>query len=1283
MADVELQSDARTSLQDAVQFSFEKQQSDGHWVAEVSADVTFTSQYVMFKYAMGFDLSDADALRCWLLQDQEDDGSWSLAPNHPGNVSTTTEAYLALKILGLSPDDPAMQSARRFLIGNGGVAKVRFFTRFFLATFGLVPWSAIPQIPAELILMPASSPLNIYTLSSWARSTMIPVLIIRHHEPVYALPNGLSPDNDFLDEIWCDPSDKNIPFTPSLSSLLLELDVIQFGFTAADKILALLGGLKRSPLRKRSRRKCVEWLLEHQESAGDWAGFFPPMHGSVWALILEGYHRDHKRIQLGMEAIERLSITDARGKRIAPTVSPVWDTALMLSALCDAGNREDIRVRQASDWVKARQLLGPQGDWRVYSPNKQAGGWSFEYENTWYPDVDDTAVIVIALIKQDPYFIGSECISNAIKWILGMQGPDGGYGAFDYDNNKLWLHKIPFSDMDSLCDPSSADITGRVLECFGFLLSHRYGSWDQGLKLRVEASSERAMSYLFSEQEASGAFWGRWGNNYNYGTGNVLRGMVHFAHKNADVRKSVARAIQWFLSVQNTDGGWGEDLLSYSFPEMAGQGESTAAQTAWALLSLQPYRSNPDSAIEKGIRWLVTNQKVISEHGRSWPTDLYTATGFPKVLYLGYPYYHHLFPMMALKKYIAANNEADFEAIELPIHVVEPLNRPSILLMVIGSRGDIQVFLNIAKLLTASFGYRVRIATHPLHQSLVETAGMDFYSVGGSPEAFAKTFTENPNILLSAINGELGEMRRLFNTMIEKYWRSSIDNNPDINSAEKPQKLTQRPFLADTIVASLPTIAHIHCAEKLQIPLLLVSLQPVLPTGDFPHVFTLTKPRFSSGHLWNKLSYIIIELLNWLAFASYLNYLRVSAYGMRAVSWTWAAYDFWDMRIPHVCLWSPSVLPRPSGWDPHTTITGYTFDKGESFLPPKSLKNFLETDKPVLAIGFGSASIPDASRLMSVIFTAVGKIGARGVICSNRTRFKISIPVPDDIYLVEEIPHGWLLPRVQGFIHHGGAGHTAIGLKLGIPMLIIPFFLDQNFWAAKIQELQLGPPALDYRAMTSQMLASSLEDLVSHKYQGRCKEVASQICSQQDGADVTAETIARLQTSEVKKASCDLIQDLKAHWHHLDSGLHLSCAAAACLTSHNVLQWSDLDLEPGLDWSERRTATSTAGVKLVNDLMDLLYRLVLLVYTMLEWIVAPWTKLEMEDSYSAKMRDPVRQARIEQGEYDLGFIIDNTSKSKGGVSIEDRIVKNWQFLSTAWFQAKFVDDSHREHYSKI
>ena len=329
-----------------------------------------------------------------------------------------------------------MLRARDFVISEGGVARVRFFTRFFLATFGLFPWAAVPQMPAELILLPTWFFLNIYVLSSWARSTLIPVLVARHHEPVYALPNGRSPYNDFLDELWCDPDDKHVPIGPPLWELVGDRSKIlsPFVFTLLDMILAMLGGLRWWPLRQFALDKCIEWLVEHQEESGDWAGFFPPIHGSVWALILQGFPLHSKEVRLGLEALERLAVNDKSGKWLQSTISPQWDTALMLNALCDAGFREDPRVAKAAAWLRDMQLIVPQGDWRIYAKTQQAGGWSFQYYNTFYPDVDDAAVVVMGLVKQDPGCIHSDCILNALEWILGMQNRDGGWGAFDINN---------------------------------------------------------------------------------------------------------------------------------------------------------------------------------------------------------------------------------------------------------------------------------------------------------------------------------------------------------------------------------------------------------------------------------------------------------------------------------------------------------------------------------------------------------------------------------------------------------------------------------------------------------------------------------------------------------------------------------------------------------------------------------------------------------------------------------------------------------------------------------
>ncbi|KAI6090664.1 terpenoid cyclases/protein prenyltransferase alpha-alpha toroid [Hypoxylon rubiginosum] len=850
-------SQASVALERAAQFSFDCQQSDGHWVAEVSADVTFTSEYVMFKYAVGLDLkSDGDALCRWLLQDQKEDGSWGLAPELEGNVSTTTEAYLALKILGVSSTHKAMIRAKDFMVRNGGVAKVRFFTRFFLATFGLFPWVAIPQLPAELILMPPSSPLNIYTLSSWARSTLIPILLVHHHQPVYALPNGLSHDNDFLDELWVDPSNKNVPFAPPLSDLFWQQEWIKFGFTAIDKVIAQLGGLRQQPLRKVARKKCVEWLLEHQEGTGEWAGFFPPMHGSIWALLLEGFPLNHEVIRLGLVGLDGLAVEDGRGKRIAATVSPVWDTALMAGALCEAGYGPDTRILKAVNWIKRKQIFGPQGDWRVYSRNTQAGGWSFEYHNTWYPDVDDTAVVIMTLVAQDPGLITSESISSSVEWILGMQNHDGGWAAFDTNNDKLWLHKIPFSDMDSLCDPSSADITGRILECFGFLLAQRKGRLDIRLEKKVITASWRGISYLIKEQEASGAWWGRWGNNYIYGTSNVLRGMVYFARRDSKVREIAVRALRWFESIQNPDGGWGETLKSYDFPELAGKGVSTAAQTAWALEALLPYNSASKKCIEDGIKWLIDNQTITSENGASWPTDVYTGTGFPNVLYLGYPYYHHAFPIKALSQYIQSKERTELEHIIIP-RSLDVLCRPDVVMMVSGSRGDISPFLRIGTELQRSYGCRVRIASHLSHRKAIEGQGFELYPIAGSPDEFAKIFTEKPDILRSFVRGDFSALLTLFKRMLEDCLRSAIGSSR-VNPYEKA--MSQRPFIADIVISNPPTLAHSHVAEALQIPSLLVSIQPTLPTSSFPHPLTMSKPKLPQACRWNYLSYWGLEL---------------------------------------------------------------------------------------------------------------------------------------------------------------------------------------------------------------------------------------------------------------------------------------------------------------------------------------------------------------------------------------------------------------------------------------
>ncbi|KAL5325582.1 hypothetical protein ACEPPN_006710 [Leptodophora sp. 'Broadleaf-Isolate-01'] len=648
-------SETDLALKSAIRYASDLARDDGHWCGELRSNATITAEYVFLRQALGLDMEfDKRALCQWLLSDQNHHGSWSIAPDYPGDVSTTTEAYLALKILGIPADDPVMQRARDFVIEAGGIAKVRIFTRIYLAIFGLFPWDAVPELPAELILMPAVCPINIYTLSSWARSTVIPMLVMSHHQPVYALPNMKSSTNDFLDELWCNAAEKMVPYCLPLTELW-KTDTTSFVFAAVDKVLHRLGGLRKFPTRDYARRKCIDWILAHQEKSGDWAGIFPPMQCGILALTLEGFSLDDPCVSRGLEAIERFAWHDERGKRMQACVSPVWDTILMSVGLCDAGVCPSTEIlTKAINWIKAQQQLGPEGDWRIYSAQQAPGGFSFEYSNTWYPDVDDTGAAIIALLKHDPSSASSSIVTQAAVWILGMQNRDGGWAAFDTGNDQLFLNKIPFSDMDSLCDPSTADVTGRVLEAFGMILSSSHAEKIPQLFLgQLVSACYRGISYFASEQEHNGSWYGRWGSNYLYGTSNVLCSLVTFSDTHPDVEDMVSAGIQWLKSVQDANGGWGEGVETYKWPEKSGSGVTTASQTAWALMALLSHLPTNDVAIRRGIEFLLSSQTERKGEGKSWPESQYTGTGFPNFFYIGYELYSHYFPMMALGRYKA------------------------------------------------------------------------------------------------------------------------------------------------------------------------------------------------------------------------------------------------------------------------------------------------------------------------------------------------------------------------------------------------------------------------------------------------------------------------------------------------------------------------------------------------------------------------------------------------------------------------------------------------------
>ena len=659
-----LHSRVERAISEADQYAFNLQHEDGHWCGEFATAAFPTAEHILFRQSCELDLTqDAALFKKHLLSEQNTDGSWGIAPEHPGDVSKSVEVYLALRILGVDRNNCELKRARSFILAEGGVAKVQILTRIYLAQFGLIPWDAVPQLPAELIFLPAAFPLSIYTLWVPARITIVPLLIIRHHEPVHALPNGKSSRNDFIDELWLDTKNKNVPYGKTYVDLW-RTDKIAFGMKAHDSLMHLLKGIRRLPQRYLARRKVVQWLLDHQNTDGTWCGFLTAYQFTVQALLLEGIKLQDATIGRALAAMETWMWQDESGKRIQLSNSPVWDTAMTMKAFCCSGSfREDYRIQAATRWCKNQQIFG-KTDLNRYISNLPSGGFAFEYDNPNYPDVDDTAAVALAMLDQDPDAFEKYPLIRATEFVLAMQNLDGGWAAFDRNSNPEWLHKSPFNDMDNLCDPSAADITGRCLELCGLVIraaERVTGSPPPDLVLSARKAVTPAIRFLREQQEEDGSWWGRWGINFVFGTCNAIGGLAQFVGAQdkieIDIESMIQRGVAFLIKIQHPDGGWGESYATYDEPPAPpGSGHSLPSPTAWAVLALLTARTAIDCpAIERGIHWLLDHHKLTDgKGGKSWPERQLTGTGFPRKLYIGYRLYQHYFPMMALRHYLQA-----------------------------------------------------------------------------------------------------------------------------------------------------------------------------------------------------------------------------------------------------------------------------------------------------------------------------------------------------------------------------------------------------------------------------------------------------------------------------------------------------------------------------------------------------------------------------------------------------------------------------------------------------
>ena len=615
-----------------------QQSPEGYWWATLESNVTMTAEAVLLHKLYGTDVDRPMAKALTYLRNHQcKNGSWELYKGDGGNLSVSIEAYMGLRLLGVAIDEPCLVNAREFILSAGGITKARIFTKFHLAVIGCYDWRGLPSIPPWIMLLPNQiSPFTIYELSSWARGSTVPLMVVFDRKPVW-----LTEPRITLNELYVDEDDRGryeLPRKGDWTDAFIGLD---FGFKIAEE-------LNLVPFRTEGLAAAEKWILDRQEETGDWAGIIPAMLNSLLAMKALKYDVNNSVVSRGIAALDRFSVETDDEYWIQPCVSPVWDTALVMRSLSESGLRSDHpALKRGADWLVKMQILD-YGDWAVKNKKGAPGAWAFEFDNRFYPDVDDTAVVVMALAQAESSdeALKTGAIDRALRWVETMQSRAGGWAAFDLDNDQEWLNDLPYGDLRAMIDPNTADVTARVLEMVGY--------FKLGVALPID-KIEKALVYLLEQQEPEGCWFGRWGVNYIYGTYGVLSafdslGLVQ------NFKGAMGRAVEWLVNCQNADGGWGETCGSYADRSLMGKGDSTPSQTAWGLMGLMAGNSavidsslcdRVNKAIERSVSYLITTQNMNGE----WSEEWHTGTGFPQHFYLKYNLYCQHFPLTALGRY--------------------------------------------------------------------------------------------------------------------------------------------------------------------------------------------------------------------------------------------------------------------------------------------------------------------------------------------------------------------------------------------------------------------------------------------------------------------------------------------------------------------------------------------------------------------------------------------------------------------------------------------------------